>query len=147
MDYFLIPEDPIVREMNDKQPGDFLVVGFIQNIGSTPATVSKKFHFGSTTAKGEDLQLIPPYLQIQEVQSEYQMIPKATEPAIAKVTESEMHKIRQGSRTLHLLGKSSTKTLSASSTRPVIACATIPEPPRGSNQIYPEGPPAYLKGT
>jgi hypothetical protein len=145
---FLVPEKPIVQEMKGGQPAGFLVIGFIENVGSTPATVSKKFHFGSIEPKGKDLQSIPPYLQIKEEQGEYQMIPKATEPAIAKVSDAEMQGIRQGSLTLYILGQVVYTDAFRRPHETRYCLRYYPQPTTGRQSgFYPEGPSAYLKAT
>jgi hypothetical protein len=141
---YLSPE--FIQKTKGGQPDGYRIVGFIKNVGNTPATVVKKFHFQSTVMKGASLNLTPPYLQIEESQTEYLMVPEATEPAIAEIPESEVLNIHQ--LTMYVLGQVVYKDVFGRlhETRYCLRYYPTTTADRQSG-FYPEGPPAYLRVT
>ena len=143
---FLIPEKPIVQKKRNGQPDGYSVIGFVKNVGNTPAIVTRKFHFTSVIDKGKSLDLIPPYLQIEESQTEYQMIPEAVEPAIGSLNEFEMLNIRK--LEIYVLGQIVYKDVFGEPHETRYCFRYYPEPTVGRQPgFYPEGPSPYLKVT
>ena len=138
--------DPQMRQrLKGGQPNGYEIVGVVKNVGNTPATIIKKFHFASIEGR-KSLDSTPPYLAIEETQTEYLMVPGDTEPAIAEVSESEMLNIHQ--LTIHVLGQIVYKDVFGKihETR---YCLRYYHFPVGDHLrgFYPEGPSVYLKVT
>jgi len=130
----------------DGRLNGYRVFGFIKNFGSTPATISRKFHFKSSEAKGKGLSSIPPYLEINESQTEYLLVPGAIEPAIVDIHLFEVLNIEK--LDIHVLGQIVYKDVFGRSheTRYCLRFtthATVDKLPG----FYPDGPPEYLKVT
>jgi hypothetical protein len=143
---FLLPEQPIVQKTKGGQPDGYSVVGFIKNVGHTPAIVSRKFHFKNIVELNENLELIPPYLQIEEPQTAYQMIPDAVEPATVEISEFEMRNIEKFK--IHVLGQIVYKDVFGVSHETRYCFRFYPKPTADRQRgFYPEGPAAYLKVT
>jgi len=145
---FLLPEKPLVQELLNGQPHGFRVVGLIKNVGSTPAAVIKKFHFKSVVKREENLDLKPPYLEIDESQTEYQMIPESVEPAVVRIDEGEMANISAGNLKLHILGQVIYKDAFGKIHETRYCFRYYPEETADRQTgFYPDGPVIYLKVT
>lgn|SRR5579862_750921 len=145
---FLLPEHPIVQIHKSGQPNGFQIVGFIKNVGNTPAIIVRKFHYVSLTSKDEALEAVPPYLKVEERQTEYQMIPEASEPALGTISDTDWGHIQQGYKTLHVLGQLIYKDVFGR-THETRYCQRYYSKPTRDRVVgfYPEGPSPYLKVT
>ena len=144
---FAFADEPIVRDIDVRgRAKDFRVIGFLKNVGNTPATVTRKFHFTSAVEKGKSLDLIPPYVQIEEGQTEYQMVPEAVEPALGNITDFEMLNIDKYE--IYILGQILYSDAFGRPHETRYCFRYYHEPTTGRQRgFYPEGPPAYLKVT
>lgn len=101
---FFLPEVPVVvREGTGGKPSDCLIVGFIKNVGDTPATITRKFHFLNVIEIGETLPPSPEYLKEQESQTEYLMVPEASEAATVGI--SGYHILNAAKFQIRILGQ------------------------------------------
>ncbi|MGA8215600.1 MAG: hypothetical protein WB799_18525 [Candidatus Sulfotelmatobacter sp.] len=143
---FLLPEKAVVQKTKGGQPDGYRIVGCIKNIGNTPATIVRKFHFKSVLEPGEDFQATPPYLDTKESQTEYLMIPGAIEPAIVEIEEHEvlnLHQLR-----IHVLGQVVYRDVFGKPHETRYCLRYYPQPTADRQPgFYPEGPSAYLKVT
>ena len=139
--------NPKLLEKTDRgRPDGYRVVGLIQNFGSTPATINRKFHFKSSEDKGKGLPAVPPYLKIDEPQTEYLMVPGAAEPAIVDIEQYEVLNFER--LDIHLLGQIVYKDVFGRSHETRYCLRLSPGATAGKRPgFYPEGPPAYLKVT
>jgi hypothetical protein len=143
---FMVPDKPINQRLKNGQPDGAQVLGFIKNVGATPAMIIKKFHFLNIVKRGESLDSAPPYLQVNESQTKYQMIPQAAEPAIVGLSKSDLADVEAGNSQLRVLGQIVYEDVFGRFHETRYCFRYYPEDTvdrlRG---LYPEGPDAYLK--
>jgi len=128
----------------------FTFVGFIKNVGGSPAIILDGWHCGETIGKDKQLPKEPRYVgQERNFQTEYPMVPQGAQPVTFDLTVNDMDKVRSGEDILYIYGFIKYRDIFGSLRENRYCYRYFPPGggPGASIGYFPEGPNAYNRVT
>ncbi|HEV2468608.1 MAG TPA: hypothetical protein VGS78_05405 [Candidatus Sulfotelmatobacter sp.] len=140
-------EQPPTQVSQGGQPTGFSIVGFLRNVGSTPATIVKQSHFGNIGNRG-DFTAVPPYMSDKPLDSAYSFVPNDVRPALFHVDDSQMRAAFAGRVHIYVFGQIVYRDVFGKGHETRYCFRYYPTATADHQTgFYPEGPAEYLKVT
>ena len=149
MDNFHIQEQPQQITSGGK-PSGYNFVGFIRNVGSSPATIIKQAHFSNLlkVVEKEQFDQASPYVKDKPLDAAYQLVPNDVIPTLSQISNEQMLAARNGQINIYILDQILYRDIFGTSheTRYCVRYYPHATAMHGPG-FYAEGPPEYLRVT